>query len=249
MRRFFIPPEQIDGERAVLKGPEVRHARTVLRLDRGDPVVVFDGRGHEYEARITAIERGRMTLDLITPLPGCDESALPLAVAQGYLKDKKMDRLVRQLTELGVSRWVPFIARRSVALPDEKRRAARHQRWQKLSLEALKQCRRSRPMTIDPVMSFDQVLDLSPGYGEKWIFYENDTRQTHWTRPVSSSPAADGILILIGPEGGFEPDEVTAAQNRGFRAMGLGPRILRAETAALAAAAIAQAVYGDMGSR
>lgn len=248
MRRFFIPPEQIQGERAELKGPEVRHARTVLRLSRGDRVVVFDGRGHEYEARITAIERNRMTLDLIAPLPGCEESVLPLAVAQGYLKDKKMDRLVRQLTELGVTRWVPFIARRCVALPDEKRRAARHQRWQKLSLEALKQCRRSQPMTIDPVMAFNQVLDLSPGYGEKWVFYENDTRQTHWTRPPSPSPAAHGILILIGPEGGFEPDEITAAQNRGFRAMGLGPRILRAETAALAAAAIAQAVYGDMGS-
>jgi 16S rRNA (uracil1498-N3)-methyltransferase len=247
MRRFFVPAEQFKGEQAILRGPEVRHARNVLRLARGDRVVVFDGQGREYEARIATLEPGRMILDLIKPLPGRRESALRLAVAQGYLKDKKMDRLVRHLTELGVSRWIPFFARRCVALPDEKRRVGRYQRWQKLSLEALKQCRRSRPMTIDPVVSFEQVLDLSGDYEQKWIFYENDARQTHWTRPPSRD-IAGGILILIGPEGGFDPGEITVAMDHGFSSLGLGPRILRAETAALAAAAIAQAVYGDMGT-
>lgn len=248
MRRFYIPPGQITSNRAVLKGPEARHARTVIRLARGDQVVVFDGQGNEYEARIATLDRGQLTLDIIKPLPACDESALQLAVAQGYLKDKKMDHLVRQLTELGVTRWIPFLAQRSVAQPDAKRSTGRRRRWQKISLEALKQCRRSRPMTIDPVLSLDQVLDLSHTYEQKWLFCENDLHQTHWTRPTTQSPSG-GLLILIGPEGGFDTDEITAARNHGFLSLGLGPRILRAETAALAAAAIAQALYGDMGSR
>ena len=136
--------KHIGSKHTILKGDEARHALNVLRLDTGDSVVVFDGRGKEYKARITGLDNRRVTLDIIEVLPGCPESPLQLTLAQGYLKDKKMDRLVPQLTELGVHRWIPFLARRSVAQPDARRQSQRRQRWEKLSLEALKQCGRSR---------------------------------------------------------------------------------------------------------
>jgi 16S rRNA (uracil1498-N3)-methyltransferase len=245
MKRFFIPAEQIGTHQTVLKGPEAHHARTVLRLRSGDEVVVFDGQGHEYQARICEMDNREVTLDILKPLEAKIESGLRLTLAQGYLKDQKMDRLVRQLTELGVARWVPFFAHRSVAVPDSQRLARRYQRWHKISMEAMKQCRRSHVMTIDPVLPFDQVMTMCPDYSLKWVFYENASTPANWDQVKGRSPSK--MLIMIGPEGGFTEKEIALALEHGFSSIGLGPRILRAETAAVAACAIAQAVIGDMG--
>jgi 16S rRNA (uracil1498-N3)-methyltransferase len=246
MRRFYIPPEDIGRHRAILKGEEARHAINVLRLGKGDDAVVFDGRGKEYAARIATLDGRQVTLDLVAELPGRPESPLRLTLAQGYLKDKKMDRLVPQLTELGVARWIPFLARRSVALPDDRRQSKRRRRWEKLSLASLKQCRRSLPMIIDPVVTFDEVLALSKTFGHKWVFYEDVPAAVDW-QSLNLEASAE-VLVLIGPEGGFAPHEIAAAGENGLLTLGLGPRILRAETAALATAAILQARFGDIGA-
>jgi 16S rRNA (uracil1498-N3)-methyltransferase len=247
MRRFFIPPEQIGSQQASLSGDQARHAVTVLRLRPGDPVVVFDGAGQEYDARIASLSSQQVKLDVLQARTGCAESLLDLVIAQGYLKDKKMDRLVRQLTELGATRWIPFLARRSVPQPDAQRQSRRHQRWQKLSLEALKQCRRSRPMQIEPVASFEEMVAMAQAYDQKWAFYENAEQTVDWAGLQMPRPAR--LFVLIGPEGGFAIEEIAVAQSHGFTPLGLGPRILRADTAALAVCAIVQAVVGDMGGQ
>jgi len=244
MRRFFISPEQLAQPRPCIEGADARHLRLVLRSRPGDRIAVLDGRGSAYQARIVTLERDKVYVELETPLADNPDAAPEIILAQGYLKDKKMDGLVRPLTELGVARWIPFLAARSVPAPDQKRLLGRYDRWQKISLEAVKQCGRRRPMAIDPVVPFEIALDQARDCDTRIIFYEKQSDAR--TRLPDSPPTADRIFVMVGPEGGFEPDEVDRARRAGFSVLGLGPRILRAETAALTAAVLTQYLFGDM---
>jgi 16S rRNA (uracil1498-N3)-methyltransferase len=244
MRRFIISPEQMAQSRPCIAGGDARHLRRVLRAQPGDRITVLDGQGNAYQARIVALERDKVFVELESPLPENPDTTPEIILAQGYLKDKKMDGLVRQLTELGVTRWIPFLAARSVPVPDQKRMSGRYDRWQKISLEAVKQCGRRRPMTIDPVVPFEKALDLARDCDTRIIFYENQSESK--TRPPVPDPTTAKVFVMIGPEGGFEPDEVDLARRAGFSSQGMGPRILRAETAALAAAVLVQYLFGDM---
>jgi 16S rRNA (uracil1498-N3)-methyltransferase len=245
MRRFFIPPEQLDGPRPFISGSDARHLRVVLRLQPGDVIAVLDGRGNECQARIVSMDHEKVYVDLQSAVSRETDSPVELTLAQGYLKDKKMDALVRPLTELGVTRWIPFMAARSVPVPDQKRLAARRQRWQKITLEALKQCGRRRPMAIDPVMSFQQALEAARPCDVKLVFWEKTAESRDRISIQTVKPAS--LFVLIGPEGGFDAHEVDRARQEGFLTAGMGPRILRAETAALCAAVVSQFVFGDMG--
>lgn len=246
MRRFFVPPEQIKQEAPLLGSDDARHARTVLRLKPGDKLIAFDGTGAEYEAQIASMTAEQVHIRLIQRLAKTSESPLRVTMAQGYLKDKKMDELVRRLTELGVHQWIPFMAHRSVPSPDEKRNRLRHQRWQKISQEAVKQCRRSRMMAVEMPVTFTEALSLSRAYDLKLLFWEGQGAATF--DGLDGRPKPDSVFIMIGPEGGFENDEQRAAEAHGFCSMHLGPRILRAETAAMAACTLVQFIFGDMGS-
>jgi 16S rRNA (uracil1498-N3)-methyltransferase len=245
MRRFFIPPEQLRSTQILLAGEDAHHLRNVLRLGPGDTIVVFDGTGVEYTARIVSLDQGQVRLELQERLTDTRESPLTIALAQGYLKDKKMDELVRRLTELGVQHYIPFMARRSVATPDEGRSRARTQRWRKISQEAVKQCRRSRTMIIAAPTPFSEVLDLAEPYDLRLIFWQGDGGKALNALPVVAKPHR--VFLLIGPEGGFEAEEVSTAQQHGFVAVHMGPRTLRAETATVAACTLVQFVFGDMG--
>jgi 16S rRNA (uracil1498-N3)-methyltransferase len=244
MRRFFISPEQLDQPRPHIDGDDAHHLRVVLRSQPGDRIDVLDGRGNAYRAQVVSIDRDRVYVSLEATLSEELESATEMILAQGYLKDKKMDGLVRQLTELGVARWIPFVARRSVPVPDEKRLLARHARWQKISLEAVKQCGRRRSMIIEPLVSFENALQQAQSCDIRLIFWEKISGSE--SRALLPASRADRVFAMIGPEGGFDQDEVALALKAGFQAVGMGPRILRAETATLAAAVMMQFVFGDM---
>ena len=245
MRRFFIPTEKISGNRAVLDGAEAHHLRTVMRMGPGDRVTVFDGAGHAYQAVISSSDGKQVWLDLTEKQRAEHTVHLEIAMAQGYLKDKKMDGLIRPLTELGLTRWVPFMAGRSVPVPDARRLEARAQRWRKLALQAMKQCRRNQPLTIDYPCSFGATLAQSEAYDLKLLFWEK--ADTGLRLEPSQHRVCARVFLLVGPEGGFGDAEVKLAQERGFQVLGMGPRILRAETAAVAACALVQYVWGDMG--
>ena len=156
-----------------------------------------------------------------------------------------MDHLLPALSELGVARFIPMITRRSVAVPNTRGGQTRQERWQKIALQALKQCRRSRPMEIDPVRSFSEVLQLAVEAELKVLFWEDERNEV--LSGLVSLAGPRSIIALVGPEGGLEETEVQAAVEQGFRRVGLGPRILRAETAALAASALLQFLFGDLG--
>jgi 16S rRNA (uracil1498-N3)-methyltransferase len=229
---------------AVLEDSDAHHLRAVMRLRAGDSIVLFDGSGIEYQARIRTIDSKSVQVELLSQTVSAAESRLELAIAQGLLKEKKMDELIRPLTELGVTRWIPCRAHRCVPVPDSRRMAARHARWQKIGLEALKQCRRSRPMEIDEPVHFESALELAEPYPLKLLFWENESVLIDHS---GAEMRPNGVFIMIGPEGGFEFEEVEKARAGGFKTVGLGPRILRAETATLTAATLVQFLWGDLG--
>ncbi|MCU0560409.1 MAG: 16S rRNA (uracil(1498)-N(3))-methyltransferase [Desulfobacterales bacterium] len=246
MRFFFVDPSRLSGARACLEGDEARHIKNVLRLRPGDAIGLLDGAGSEYTGVIEAIAPERVEVAVTGHRPAAGRSSMRVSVAQGFLKEKKMDRLVHQLSEMGVDRWVPFVSSRSVARPEAARAQARSRRWRKIAVEALKQCRRGNLMQIDAVAGFDRVVALSALHDLSILFWEEETSE-HLTAATARPGGPASVLLVIGPEGGFTPEEARAAKAAGFRVAGLGPRVMRAETAAVAACAIAQYLFGDLG--
>jgi 16S rRNA (uracil1498-N3)-methyltransferase len=166
-------------------------------------------------------------------------------VAQALLKDQKMDFLLRQLTELGITRWLPFISERSVPQPDERRQASRAARWARIAREAVKQCRRGRIPELSPVGRFDDVLREAAHFDTRILFWEGACHALPML--ADSDPGGPRrILVIVGPEGGFSDEEAVSAEQAGVRLATLGPRILRAETATIAACTLAQHLYGDL---
>lgn len=244
MRRFYIPPEQVNQTPPRITGSDARHLSKVLRLKARDHILLFDGTGTEYEAIIDCIHPETVTLTLTDSHPCKTESPTNIIVAQAFLKDRKMDDSVRHLTELGIRQWMPFSARRTVPVNDEKKITKKIGRWEKIATEAVKQCERGIIPEITPVKNLDAVLTAGSACDVKIVFYERDDQGF----PPQGTPdgPCNTIMIVLGPEGGFETHEIEAARSKGFLTAGLGPRILRAETAAIAACALTQYFFGDM---
>ncbi len=245
LRRFFLPPEMVQQPRPEICGSDAVHICRVLRLSDGDAVELFDGVGNGYLARIVSASPKRVVFHIRETYPLLSESSVHITLAQGILKDRKMDDLIRQLTELGVDCWMPFYAARSIPVPAKKGMQKRLGRWEKIALEAVKQCRRGRVPCIAPADDFEAMLAASAGSDLKIIFWEG--APLAFDIPPTAPPKPKKIMVAVGPEGGFDPAEIQRAHAHGFLTTGLGPRILRAETATLAACALVQYRFGDMG--
>ena len=248
MRYFFIEQSAISGTTAVITGSDARHVKTVLRLKPGDKIGFFDGRGFEYRAEIIALSPEKIKVSITDSFPSTAESPVQIVIAQAFLKEKKMDALVRQLTELGVTKWIPFFAERSVPRPEKKQISARTQRWEKIAKEALKQCKRGRIMEIGKTVSFGEVLNFGESYDLKVVFWESEFRSANAELPEPRQQI-NTIFAMLGPEGGFTSREIESARDQGFVTAALGPRILRAETATIAASVLLQYVFGDMSQK
>jgi 16S rRNA (uracil1498-N3)-methyltransferase len=247
MRYFFIEPAALLKPTAAIDGSEVRHIKKVLRLKPGDQIRLFDGEGFEYEAIIRRFVADRVEVKIIRKLPGTKESPLQIAIAQALLKEKKMDRLLRHLCELGLTHWIPFASEHSVPQPDQKRMPARVERWNRILKESLKQCRRARLPEIFKTLAFEEVLDYGRFCDLMIVFYENEYASLNSVISRTTHPHPQKILMIMGPEGGFSDHEIAKARAAGCLVAGLGPRILRAETATIAAITLVQCLFGDMG--
>jgi 16S rRNA (uracil1498-N3)-methyltransferase len=245
MHRFYLTQDAVHGSEARIRGQEARHLSKVLRLGPGDRVEVADGNGRVFEAEITAVSPREAVVCLKGERLGERESPLHITVAQALIKEARMDELIRPLTELGIARWLPFTATRSVPVPDPARVASRLQRWERIAQEAIKQCGRTRIPEILAPVSFDEVLSLSRTCDRRIVFWEKSSLSVTLSRGNGPSPCR--VMLLIGPEGGLSDPEVLKAETHGFEAFSLGPRILRAETATLAAAVLVQHLFGDLG--
>lgn len=241
MPRFFIedsPPEGVS--RLVLAGSDFHHIRDVLRLRTGDVITVCDGASNDLDCRIDRFLPDGVELTVISRTSNQSEPLCRVTLYQGLAKGDKMDTIIQKAVELGVTRIVPVACRRSVARLDEKNSEKKVLRWQRIAAEAAKQCGRGQVPEIGQLLDFDEAvteaaradLGLVPWEGER----ERSLRSELET--AAALPANPSISVLIGPEGGFDADEITMALGAGIRPVTLGRRILRTETAGIAVLAM-----------
>jgi len=245
MRRLFY--KGLLADTIEITGSDAHHLMHVMRAKAGQEVTVVDDEGSVARMEMTAFREDAVTLVLKERLAANTESPLELVLAQCLLKADKMDYVVQKAVELGVTEIVPVKSHNCVVRYDAKKAAARQARWQKIAEEAAKQCGRTALTEVAPITDLSSLLKENSGMEDTEIVfcYENEDETT----VKSCLQAAKGkrLILLIGPEGGFTLDEAQAVQEAGGRAVTLGPRILRAETAAVAAVTVAQYENGDLG--
>ncbi len=238
--RFYCPEDLETGAHVELRGQAGHHALRVLRLAIGDGVILFNGLGGEYEGRIVRADKRGVAVHVGPWRGGEREPPLSITLAQAISSGEKMDFTIQKAVELGVACIQPLAGSRSVVRLDQARADKRVRHWQGVAISACEQCGRNRVPEVAPVMALAD-----------WLRGRHDGAlrimlSPHAGRPLRDIPAPSGrVTLLVGPEGGFSADEEQAALAGGFQPICLGPRILRTETAALAAVAAMQTLWGD----
>jgi 16S rRNA (uracil1498-N3)-methyltransferase len=240
--RVHVDAQLAQGARITLPISAAAHVRRVLRLEAGDGLTLFNGDGRDYPSRVAAIARGVVDVEVLGRAAARAESPLEITLVQGIARAERMDLVVQKSTELGVTAIVPVATARSVVRLDAGGRDRRATRWRGIAIAACEQCGRARIPSISRARTLAQWLAEPPGAGARLLLAPD--------ADVELAAAARGlpaVELLVGPEGGLEHNERRAALDGGYRACRLGPRVLRSETAALAALAVLQAVAGDLG--
>lgn len=242
MRRFYAPPENFKENTVVLDAGETKHLRDVLRLRVGDEVSVFDGEGNEYFCRIEEIGKKEARLQIQKKLDNTKESHLDLKLAVSLLKGEKFDLVIQKACELGVSEIIPLQTKRAdVKIKDPKDIEKRIERWQRIALEAAKQCGRSKLLKIQKPVSFEECIDTN---NDAILFSERGGKSLE--KFIKDSKKLTQITAVVGPEGGWNDSELEIAKEKRVRILTLNGRIMRAETAAIAITAILQHRFGDL---
>ena len=238
--RFHVP-EAAPGARVVLPEHSAHHARDVLRLREGAPVRLFDGAGAEFEAVLDSVSRKGVSARITSRAEARAESPLRVVLAVSPLRGDRMELVVQKATELGVAEIRPVITARTDAAARPALKGSRQERWDKVASGAAEQCGRAVVPLVAPTTTLDALL-AEPFAGLKLFFLERSA-----PKALTAIPRPAEVLMVVGPAGGWEQAEVERATGAGFLAAGLGPRILRAETAALAAVSAVQVLWGDLG--
>jgi 16S rRNA (uracil1498-N3)-methyltransferase len=241
--RFHVP-EAAPGARVELPDESAHHAREVLRLRAGAAVRIFDGSGNEYDAVLDRVSRDGISVRLGHRVETRPESPLRLILALSPLKGDLMEVVIQKATELGVAEIRPVVTIRTDAVARPALKGTRQERWEKVARGAAEQCGRSVVPTIAPTTTLDHLI-AGPAEGARIVLWE-EPGLVPLVRLPRPDPAA--ALVLVGPAGGWEASEIRRLEAAGFHLAGLGPRVLRSETAAIAAIAVLQAVWGDLGT-
>ncbi len=247
-RRFYAPriAFSVDGQSITLSADEARHARDVLRLSRGDEVFAFDGEGHEYRCVIADMAQNEIALNVVEEsAPAKPESPLNLTLAVALLKGEKFDLVVQKATELGVTRLVPLItARADIRIREPQDAVRKVERWRRIALESAKQCGRANLMIVDKPLELDEFF-RSMSDVQLGVMY---TARDGGSMDAAFEPALEikSIAAMVGSEGGWTDEEIAQARKHGWQIVTLGGRTMRAETAAIAIAALVQHRFGDL---
>ncbi|MEE8471393.1 MAG: RsmE family RNA methyltransferase [Dehalococcoidia bacterium] len=243
MHRFFLPEDWMIQDRVTITGSLVHRLRNVLRLEAGEHITVLDNSGWEYEVELKALREDRAEGTVISKTFSNGEPAVRITLYQALLKSSNFEFVLQKCTEIGVSGFVPIACERCVAVKPDARRLTR---WQKVILEAAQQSKRGKLPVLHHVTQFKEACELASGVSlMPW-----EGEESRGLKDVLRSfPASDDIStigIFVGPEGGFSPQEIDFARQRGITPVTMGSRIMRAETAGLVAAAIALYEFGEM---
>jgi len=251
MTRLFLPPEILQSEKITIAGDQARYLSVVLRVKPGERITLFDGQGFRYECRILQSHKREVIAERLSKEPFSVESPVSLILAQGLPKADKMDLIVEKATELGIRSVIPLITEYSQVRHTEK-----VERWRKIALSASQQSGRDRiPDILEPIGFLEYLTKISAPLSSEegtptlaGIIFSEEMESCNFKEVLSGLQSIRTIILLIGPEGGFSKKEVGSAVRYGFAEVSLGPRILRTETAPIAALSIIQYELGDMGS-
>jgi 16S rRNA (uracil1498-N3)-methyltransferase len=241
LNRIYCDGALAPGVETPLPSAGAYHVARVLRMRVGAPLSVFNGEGGEFQAEIVRVEGDQVAVRLGSQIPGTAESPLKITLVQGISRSERMDWALQKAVELGVAAIAPVIAARSVVRLDEQQASKKQAHWRSIVIGACEQCGRAKTPAVAAPIPLRQYLTSVRREGLRLVL----------------SPVAPGALsglaslpnkveLLIGPEGGLDDEELAAAQKAGFMPVRLGPRVLRTETAAVAALTVLQALWGDL---
>ena len=241
LTRVFVEEPLASGGRCLISGGAANHMVRVLRLAIGAAVTLFDGAGGEYAARIESVRKDAVRVEVGAHAALERESPLDVTLAQGVARGERMDWVIQKATELGVRRIVPLITVRSVVRLDAHQAPKKLQHWRGIAIAACEQCGRNRlPELAVPVDFLEFLASEASGDAMRLVLSPAGRLR------IGAIKSPQKVIVLIGPEGGLAAEEAEAALDRGFTAVSLGPRILRTETAAVAALAALQQRFGDL---
>lgn len=238
--RIHVRPEAVSGTRVILDAAETRHLRRVLRLRVGDLVRALDGRGRELTVRLTALSARSAEGEILDSTIPARESPLHLTLAQGLPKGDKLESIIRMSTELGVAAVVPLLTSRTVPVG-----SGRLARWERVAREAAKQSGRAVVPSLSAPVALGAWLAARDPAGLLVCLWEREPAPLAERLPLGRPARA---TVVVGPEGGLAEEEVAALETAGALVAGLGPRVLRTETAGPVAVALLQARWGDLGA-
>jgi len=244
--RIYLPHSIETGDVCIATAEQGRYLKNVLRMRAGESLRVFTGTGREFEAVIRQTQEG-LALE-IGEKHSTAADGIEIILCQALPKADRMETIIRHATELGAGRIIPFHAQRSIPRWPEEKSPQKRQRWQKIAVEAARQCGRTDIPEIGQIVSFTEVLRSSPPGWLNLIFWEEESARG--IREVLQDPkyeATTGFLLVVGPEGGFDKKEIDQASQAGFLSVSIGKRILRVDTAASAVTAIVQYEKGALG--
>ena len=238
--RFFVAPESLLGDQVTISGDVHHHLHNVLRTRLGSVLTLLDGQGLCCEVELEVINKREASARVLRRWRD-EERTLPISLIQGMPKADKFDLILQKGTELGMRCFQPVETHNTVPQVNVARMVKREQRWSRIATEAARQCRRS---FLPEVRSVQKLMDVISGETDdlKLVLWEAGSVPLAVALPEETPT---GVTLLVGPEGGFTDQEIKHISGAGFQAVHLGPRILRTETAGLAATAILQYIYGD----
>ena len=238
MRHFFVSPEQVREEKIYVEGSDVNHMKNVLRMKLHEKAEISDGESRTYLCEVEAYEEDVAVLHILEEMEADTEPASKLYLFQGLPKSDKMELIVQKAVELGVYQVIPVAMKRSVVRLDDKKAAKKADRWNSIAESAAKQAGRSRIPEVTMPLSYKEALKMAEELDVTLLPYELAGGMEVTREVIRQIKSGQSVGIFIGPEGGFEPEEVDAAVSMGAKVITLGRRILRTETAGLATLAV-----------
>ncbi len=247
MARFFVSKENIYNDIITITGNDVNHIKNVLRLKPGDQIDICDGSSNDYIAVIEALEKNEVKTKILDRIGNQNESEIKVMLFQGIPKSDKMDTIIQKNVELGIHSIYPVITDRTVVKIDRGTSAVKKtERWQRIALEAAKQCQRGIVPSVGNMLSFKEALKTAVNNSELSIIpclREKDNTM----RRVINNRSLKSVSVFIGPEGGFSDEEADLAEKSGVVPVTLGPRVLRTETAGFVVLSLIMYELGDLG--